>query len=383
MSLRIFVMSPHSEDMIVTYVEPDDTIAHVKKGFEGAGNRNLVLDGQELDDDKSVHDSCIVADCTIVWTDDTTTLEHSPDSGFLASNVSGAFVVSRNGSVTSARRSSCPPEAEQSSPIKPAGKVCNHWLEAGTCPFGERCHFSFTHTEENAGRDHAVCLAGKPVCKHWVAEGKCPLKSCFWKATHKPQNSPRYAKYLKATPFAPCATQPTDSTCGVAAPQSEDPTKDPTRASMGGHGPITVMKRQSQPNGTGAMPGPPQPSPAITVMKRQPPVANPRSQPQQYHGATPKPAGHHGNKHNTMRGMPHLGGADPNRAGVYNTDYHTERAPHPASHRPPAPIHSRGGASVQRPGPLPASFIHKKPQQQRGAKSQHDGGSRGRRGKPR
>lgn len=352
---RIFVMSLHSEDLIVTHVNPNDTIAEVKKGFEGAGIRALLLDGRELLDHQTIEESCVPADCTLEWSEDEA-CEKSPESGFMASNVSGAFTVSRNGSVTSTRRAPCPPESFDASPAKSAApaNVCTHWLESGTCPFGERCHFSATHTEENAGREHAILLAGKPVCKHWVSEGSCPLKSCYWKATHTPQNSPRYAKYLKATPMAPITVCPPV----VQKPPPEAPSHRPAP-----NPPITVMKRQpSQPPKT-------QP---ITVMKRQQP---PRAQQQQQ----AYPQQHH-NKHMSMRsGAQHQGGVrsaaleikDPAGRGGYS--HHPQSAPG-------QPVHVRGPrihtAPLQRPpGPLPASYVHKKPQQ-RGSRTENGGRNR-------
>jgi len=277
--------------MLVTHVNPTDKVSEVKSTFDGARGRSLPLDGKVLDDNMTVKD-CIPPDCNLEWApaqaDDAAPNDapHSPDSGFIASNLSGGITVSLDGLVTSTRRASCPTVADPPSQPKPAAasNACTHWLECGTCPFADRCHFAFTHTEPNAGREHAVCLAGKPVCKHWVSDGKCPLKSCFWKATHTPQNSPRYAKYLKATPMSAPVFE-VDSVNGGAHSNQPNDTSVPFKSTAhNGHttpnisqkshgsvesspGHITVMKRRTQPSNSQGTGQPP--SPTITVMKRQ------------------------------------------------------------------------------------------------------------------
>lgn len=354
--MRVFIQSLHSEDFIPSYVDQTDTIADVKKTFEGADGRSLMLEGRELDDTVSVEESGIVADCTIEWSQDLSHHDKSPESGFMASNVSGAFMVSRDGSVTSARRGSCPAEEPEPAPAA-AANVCTHWLEGGTCPFEERCHFSFTHTEENAGREHAVCLAGKAVCKHWVSDGACPLKSCFWKATHTPQNSPRYAKYLKATPM-PVST----NVVPPKAPPNGTTVQPPSaRTVEPPNGQIIVMKRQVQAAKThnphkGAAP--------ITVMKRHQHAVHPRNA-NYYHG-----------KGRGKGGAP-LEIKDPSRSQY--VEQRPRTAPFQGPHHRGAqgqPMHPRDprAGTVQRPGPLPASYVHKKPQPR-------ENGGRNRRGK--
>ena len=163
--IRIFVQSLQGEDMLVTHVNPTDKVSEVKSTFDGARGRSLLLDGKVLDDNMTVKD-CIPPDCNLEWApaqaDDAAPNDapHSPDSGFIASNLSGGITVSLDGLVTSTRRASCPTVADPPSQPKPAAasNACTHWLECGTCPFADRCHFAFTHTEPNAGREHAVCL---------------------------------------------------------------------------------------------------------------------------------------------------------------------------------------------------------------------------------
>lgn len=387
------MQSLHNEDLIVTHVLPDDKISDVKKTFEGGvgQSRSLLLDGKVLDDNMTVGDCGIPADCMIEWGPSDGAIQdnpHSPDSGFIASNLSGGITVSRDGSVTSTRRSSCPTDADAPSHPNPApvSNACTHWLESGTCPFADRCHFAFTHSEANAGRDNAVCLAGKPVCKHWVADGACPSKCCYWKATHTPQNSPRYAKYLKATPMGAPVFEPApehNSFAHIKQPEHagapinkvgvQNGPPVPRGSSRYGSqkpaepGQITVMKRV-QPAGGVAQP----PSPTITVMKRQPNQHQPQQHmlPQQQmhqhqyqqqqqqrvvvprgqtvnYSAQPQP-----NKHN-QSGKHAVRGARPhhdNRAQIRGGEMQEPRRTLYPSDRPRSAANHHGGGGVRNSG---------------------------------
>lgn len=199
----------------------------------------------------------------------------------------GGVVVGPGGVVTTRRFTSgpSPPSAEEDE--KQQDSSCKYWADTGTCPFESRCHFAWTHTPQNAGKNSCILLAGNPVCKHWAKEGSCPLKTCHWKGTHTPGNSPRYAKFLAQTPV-PASGLPLPAggaaedmprsapASGVPAPAPAPAPAMPTGAPQPHmQGQVTVLKRRPPHRGGGGQGdrsrGAAQPQ--VTVMKRDPRAA--------------------------------------------------------------------------------------------------------------